>query len=684
MGYAVNKDIYREEALDLLIKLESSLMTLEENPDNKDLINNIFRYLHTIKGSGSMFGFDKIASFTHEFETVFNEIRNGNCKAEKELMCISLSALDCIKKLLYSDETEDCVFRDEILRKLRGFRFRQKTDAGNKKILKIEFKPSEDVFIKNLSITSIFNDLMKLGECRIIACTDRLPNYKEFNSENCYLYWYIFLITSADESTVKDIFIFLDESSEFSIKVIPADSDVMNDNYKMIGEILLDNGEISEDKLKIIKDEQKLFGTIAMEKGLVSKDKIETAVTEQELGRKIIQEKKSRIESSTIRVNNEKLDVLINLVGEFVTNQARLIQESVKANNKDIISISENLGRLTENLRDITMNIRMVPFSEMFTGFTRLIHDLSNSLNKNIGLITSGGETEIDKNLIDSLKDPLMHIIRNCADHGIESCEQRKKKGKPERGTISITASHTGSNIEITVSDDGSGLDIKRIKEKALSGGLINGNDDEEKIINTIFEPGFSTNEEVTEYSGRGVGMDVVKKNVEQMRGSIKVKTKENEGTAITITIPLTLAIIDGLLTSVNDNYYLLDLCCVEECVDMTKDILSEIHLGSMINIRGHMIPYLRVRDLFNVKSGKPDIECMVVTMFDGKKMGLIFDRVIGKHQTVIKPLSSAVKNIKEISGATILGDGTVALIMDVNTIINKNYLSKAAAAKFL
>jgi len=357
-----------------------------------------------------------------------------------------------------------------------------------------------------------------------------------------------------------------------------------------------------------------------------------------------------------------------------VTLQARLHEESVKSKQKEFLVISEYLGRITDDLRDISMNIRMIPFSETFNSFTRMIRDLSHNLNKNIQLITNGGDTEIDKNLIDSLRDPLMHIIRNAADHGLEDENTRKSKNKPVKGTITISAGYSGSNVEIIVTDDGKGLDIEKIRVKAIEKGLISHDADRCEIINTIFEPGFSTNDEATEISGRGVGMDVVKKSIEKMRGTIKINSEKDRGTSITILIPLTLAIIDGLLTSINDNHYLINLSNVEECVDLTKDILSNNHGGDVIYLRGELIPFIKIRDSFNIQTNKPDIECMVIVMVDGKKVGLVFDHVKGKHQTVIKPLSAALRSVDELSGATILGDGTIALIMDLNTIVNKNY----------
>ena len=360
-------------------------------------------------------------------------------------------------------------------------------------------------------------------------------------------------------------------------------------------------------------------------------------------------------------------------MGELVTVQARLSQKAAKQGDPDLVAIAEDVESLTGGLRDNAMSIRMLQIGTTFASFKRLVRDLSNELGKNIELTTAGGETEIDKTVIDQLKDPLVHIIRNAVDHGIETPEERRKAGKEETGTIHLSAEHSGAHVLVRIKDNGKGLDPIVIRRKAVEKGIIQADAelDENEIQHLLFAPGFSTAEKITDVSGRGVGMDVVKRSIESLRGSIDLSSVKGEGTTITLKLPLTLAIIDGLLVQIGEGYFVLPLSSVEECVELTGEQRKSRKNGNILNIRGDIVPYVRLRDEYDIQENTPDLEHVVIMETYGKRVGFVVDRVIGGHQTVIKNLGSAFKDARDISGATILGDGTVALIIDVNKIVD-------------
>jgi two-component system chemotaxis sensor kinase CheA len=490
--------------------------------------------------------------------------------------------------------------------------------------------------------------------------------------------WTIILSTIHDINAIKDVFIFVEEYCEIKIDLINQnDEEYISDDdleYKKIGEILYERGDITKDDLLKLIDERKLFGSSAVKKGLIEEETLQSALSEQKIIREEKRIRKDIINSSTIRVKHHKLDELVNLVGELVTLQLRLSQFSENNKSNELQLISERFERLTTDLRDNTMNLRMVPLSKTFNSFYRLVRDLSNELGKEVELDIQGAETELDKNVIESLKDPLIHIIRNSLDHGIELPEVREKSGKPGNALINITAEYSGANVLIKIADDGAGLNLKNIKEKAVEKGIITSDLEisERDIISLVFAPGFSTAEQTTNISGRGVGMDVVKKNIEKLRGTVEIESKENEGTTVAIKIPLTLAIIDGLLVKAGDNFYVINLAIVEECIDLTKEIKEKNNKKNVINLRNELIPFINLREFFEIDGNIPEIEQLVIIKSINNKIGIKVDNVLGQHQTVIKSVSSVFNNIEEVSGATILGNGEVALILDTNKITER------------
>jgi two-component system chemotaxis sensor kinase CheA len=422
------------------------------------------------------------------------------------------------------------------------------------------------------------------------------------------------------------------------------------------------------------------YGDIAVKRGILTQETLDSALGEQQYVRKVRREREQQKAGTTIRVKSERLDNLINLVGEIVTFQARLSQYTERVSLGENMSVTElenvaeNMARLTGELRENTMDIRIVPLAETFNGFHRLVRDLSASLGKEIKLETYGAETELDKNIIYALNDPLVHIIRNSIDHGIEGPEERIEAGKDRMGIILIRAEHFGANVVIRIEDDGRGLNTEKIRRKAVQKGLIS---EDEKMTDhdlamLVFTPGFSTAETATNVSGRGVGMDVVKRNIEYLRGKIDIDTAKDIGTSIILTIPLTLSIIDGLLVALGSERYIVNLSAVEECFELTSELMPEKQRNEYLSIRGVLVPYIDLRRLFGV-SGKPPAGREVAIVRAGNnRVGLIVDTIIGQHQTVIKPLSPALTFVQEVSGTTILGDGNIAFILDINKITER------------
>jgi len=361
------------------------------------------------------------------------------------------------------------------------------------------------------------------------------------------------------------------------------------------------------------------------------------------------------------------------MVGELVTVQSRLSQLSVRINDAELIQLSEEVERLTAGLRDDTMSIRMLPIGTTFSKFQRLVRDLSSDLGKNILLKTEGAETKLDKTVIEKLGDPLIHLIRNCIDHGIEMPEIRKFVGKPEQGEVCLSAEHSGANVFIKITDDGAGLDAARIRAKAIEKGLIAPDAllSDKECFSLIFAPGFSTAQTVTSVSGRGVGMDVVKRGIEALQGSVDIASQKGVGTTITLKLPLTLAIIDGLLVRIEDHHYIMPLSAIEECVELTREDVEKSHGKNLADIRGEIVPYIRLREEFALFGTAPEIEQIVTARINDRRIGFVVDEVVGEHQTVIKSLGRIYRDVDDVSGATILGDGRVALILDLPKLLN-------------
>lgn len=678
---------FLEEAFELLEELEQSLLELEENPDNKDQIGRVFRAMHTIKGSGAMFGFNDVAAFTHNVETVFDQVRSGKISVSTELINLTLSARDHIRELLNASVSGAEVDDSTAINIINGLTGLMQSGVVEKKekpgknqaetplmaTYRIKFRPHRNIFTQGTNPVLLLNELRELGECLVTVHSEDVPCLEDLEPEELYLFWDMVLTTDKGVNAIKDVFIFVEDDSFISIDLVMEEDPFLFADYSQpkLGELLVERGDLSYHDLTRALGSQRRIGQILVDEKITSPTAVAAALSEQVQIKKRIEKQSEKSDVASVRVPSEKLDHLVDLVGELVTVQARLSQKAASEGDPDLVSIAEDVESLTSGLRDNAMSIRMLQIGTTFASFKRLVRDVSNELGKNIELTTSGGETELDKTVIDQLKDPLIHIIRNAVDHGIETPVERLAAGKNETGTIHLSAEHSGAHVIIRIEDDGRGLDPKAIKRKAVEKGLIQEGADlgDDEARELLFAPGFSTAETITNLSGRGVGMDVVKKSIESLRGSIELSSKTGYGTTITLKLPLTLAIIDGLLVQIGEGHFILPLSSVEECVELVQDNIKKDKSGCILNIRGEIVPYVRLRDEYDIRENKPELEHVVIMEIYGKRIGFVVDRVIGGHQTVIKTLGGAFRDVRDISGATILGDGTVALIIDVSKI---------------
>ncbi|HUJ68172.1 MAG TPA: chemotaxis protein CheA, partial [Syntrophorhabdales bacterium] len=509
-------DTYREEAHELLSELESSLLELEGSPGDMELVGRIFRAMHTIKGSGAMFGFDEIAAFTHEVETVFDNVRHGTLQVTRDLIDLTLKVRDCIRLMLDepgNKETEEMAAA--ILSSLRalasGGNESETTEEwtaaeptssegsqalpteGGSQTYRIRFTPARHLFRTGTNPLPLLNELRSLGECSIAAHFGAIPPLEAIDPESCYARWDIILTTSQGLNAVKDVFIFVENDAEVRIEAIDEDPAVEGD-VKRLGEILVERGDVGRQDVERVLQERKPIGELLVESGVTTSAKVASALSEQEHVREVREKRKTEEAVSSIRVSADKLDKLVDLVGELVTIQARLTEKAVSGKDPELLFVAEEVERLTNELRDNTMSIRMLPIGSTFSRFKRLVRDLSKELGKEIELYTEGAETELDKTVIERLNDPLVHIIRNSVDHGIEEPSVREQLGKPRVGTIVLSAKHSGGNVLIDITDDGKGLHKETLRLKAVEKGLVSPDAEmsEKEIFSLIFAPGFS------------------------------------------------------------------------------------------------------------------------------------------------------------------------------------------------
>jgi two-component system chemotaxis sensor kinase CheA len=634
---------FRVEAGELLDQVEQGLLDLGHQLDDMDLVNAVFRGLHTLKGSGAMFGFDALAEFTHHCESAFDKVRKGLVAATPELIAAVLSAQDHMRALIDGGRGRDAA-GDAILARLDAA-----LGAAEEKVSKpstqsaggagwtLSFRLPANAMANGINPLVLLDELRELGEARIIARTDRVPDFAELVATECHVGWDVTLMTDAPKTAIEDVFVFVLDHMQLTIEPLAA-------------------GEVPQGD--------------ATEQAVAAPRPVAKPETGEGAGPPARAANARAGES--VRVPAERLDALMDRVGELVIAQSRLSQIAGGGADLALRSVSEEIERLAGEMRDATMVLRMVPVASLFGRFRRLVHDLARETGKAIELVTEGEATEVDKTVVERLFDPLVHIVRNSCDHGLEPPAERAALGKAGTGTVRLSARQTGGDVLITVRDDGRGINRERVRAKAEAQGLILPGQQlsDGELLQLIFHPGFSTAAQVTSLSGRGVGMDVVKRTIESLRGRIDVASIPGEGSTITLSIPLTLAIIDGLLVRVGTERFVVPLAAVEECLELSLEEDMRSRGRSVITLRDRLVPFLRLRELFETGTRPDPFQKIVVVGIGAERVGLVVDQIIGNHQTVIKPMSPLHRNVATFSGATILGDGGVALILDIAQLV--------------
>ena len=690
---------YRQEAKEHLQAIEEAILDMEDNPGEKDSLERLFRAMHTIKGSGSMFGFDNIAAFAHHVETVLDHVREGRIPVTRQLIDLILLARDRIKVMLdASDDTNSagtaaCAKIIAALQKLLPEPADDITDTDadttprqiyrgevqNKEtVYRIRFRPNADIMANGMDPTFLLNELRNMGECDVVVNIDAIPALDKLEAEKCYFIWDISLKTHFDINAVRDVFIFVEEDSLISICDI-SDTSFESHEVRLIPRLEKISGskvgtseyvfeKPDETPATTLKANRQKIGELLIASGDLSQDQLDSALNEQ----KILHKRKFSAIADSIRVASVKLDKLVNMVGELVIIQARLAEIAGTSDKTELAEPVEALELLTGELRDCALDMRMMPIGTIFGKFRRMIRDLAAELGKEVELVTQGAETELDKTIIERLSNPLLHIIRNSIDHGIHAPEEREKCGKPRKGTIRLNAVHQGAKVVITISDDGEGLDMGLIRDKAIAKGLI-ASDIElspDETYSLIFAPGFSTAPQITRVSGRGVGMDVVKREINAMGGEIRIISEKGKGTVIRLNMPLTLAIIDGLLIAAGDRRFVFPLEQVESCAELMPEHIAFSHGRDMIRVADELLPFIRLRDIFGINGHTRAIEQITVVKAEHYRASIIVDEILGNVQAVIKPLDRIYQHAEGIAGATIMGDGAVSLIIDVPGLI--------------
>ncbi len=672
---------FLEEASDLINQLEQALLTLEQDMQNPELVDSIFRIMHSLKGGGGMFGFDNISSYTHKLENMYDLVRQKKLKVSREMLDITFESADHITSMLNDDgsKTAEIKRNEEILNKridaiLDGDNFSNTTaaveevsdkDAGLKTFY-IKVKPYEHIQRNGTNPFFLIDELVGLGKTKVNIFYSNIPDFENFVLDDTYIWWEVILTTDKDEDAIKDVFIFVEDDCEITIQKL-CDADV----FIMEGiEPLLDCPQdfpFDLDKIKTLAE-----AITALEKAKNESAAAENAAKTNS-GDEHIKKFTKESSISGIRVASEKIDILMNLVSELITTQAGLNLYAEKNKDAELTRITENLENISRQLRDTAFSITLIPIDYLVVRFRRLVRDLSREVGKEIEFEARGAETELDKTLIEGISEPLMHILRNSIDHGIETARERQAAGKPPAGKIILQAYYSGSQVVIAVTDDGAGMDPKKIKKKAIEKGLIPSDAQlsDKEAIDLIFMPGFSTSETVTNISGRGVGMDVVKRKVSDIRGTVQVSSSLGEGTTITIKLPLTLSIIDGMLVRIADVDYIIPLSVIDTifAVEHEKIVAS---FQNVINIEGSQYPFYYLRDEFGLTDSAPAKEEIIMVKYEDRKIGIVVDNITGEYQAVLKPLGKLYRNQDIFSGASILGDGTVALVLDTHKVINQ------------
>ena len=707
------RQAYIAESQELLASLDENLLSLEQNPADADALNAVFRAAHTIKGGAGIVECDYIVEFTHVVENALDGARDGIIKLDGGLIQLLLACGDQIARLL--EFANDPAARpdaatlargEELLTGLRAYAPDAKTAgsglaAADGHVVSsgggmvghdcwhISIRFGDNVLREGMDPLSFLRYLGGFGEiAHLTTLLDAMPDADEVDPEMCYLGFEIDFRADTSKEKIERVFDFVRDSC--LLNILPPYSRVteyvdlimsLPEDTMRLGEILVQAGaitpaelskslqtqQVGEEQAEVGEEQEARkaapLGEILIDQQVVQKELVDAAVVKQAQ----VSDKKAQ-DAKLIRVHADKLDQLINLVGELVIAGASASLLAQKSKDEGMFEATSTISRLVDEIRDGALRLRMVQIGETFNRFHRVVRDVSRDLGKDIELIVTGGEAELDKTVVEKISDPLTHMVRNAIDHGIESAEMRIAAGKPARGRVRLNAFHESGSIVIEVADDGGGLKRERIKKKAIEKGLLSADADPSNgdLFKLLFEPGFSTADQISNLSGRGVGLDVVKRNIEALRGTAQIDSQEGVGTTMSIRLPLTLAIIDGFLIGVGKSAYVIPLDMVEECIELRPGETK----NNVLNLRGEVLPLIRLREYFALAGRSGRRENVVVVKYAGSKAGLVVDELMGEFQTVIKPLGQIFTHLRGISGSTILGSGEVALILDVPSLI--------------
>lgn len=672
-----------EEAQDNVAAIEEALFELEKSPDDKEIVERLFRSMHTIKGSGAMFGFNDLSHFTHNLETLYDLVRNDKIQVNKDIISLTFESLDYIRQLLDLGEgtltdPDDIKRQQDYIAKITKYfpagqqltlssaekaalAAKQAAAAqpepqkkGPKNYL-VTFAPEISLLNNGTNPLFILDDLTALGAYRTLAFDGAVPSLDKFEPLNLYVKWQTILHTDQDVNDIKDVFIFVEDECRMDIAELP-DGDILGAKDKLdpiCAKALQTQTELKADDFAPFKEAPK------------PKEQPKAAA------KPAARQQENKIAS--IRVAADKIDDLVNAVSELVTMQAQLNLMAAKHNDPTLSAIAEQMEKITRQLRDNSFSISLIPLQGELVQFQRLVRDLCNKLGKQMEFVVEGGEIELDKNIIDHLKDPLLHIIRNSGDHGIESPEERVAKGKNPTGVILLKAFYSGSSVIVQVSDDGKGMDPEKIRKKAIEKGLIDPSArlSKKDTLNLIFASGFSTADKVSDVSGRGVGMDVVKSKIQEIRGEVSVDSEVDKGTTITMELPLTLSIIDGLLTSIGGEQYVFPFSNIERILQPSEVCVSQSGMGDFFTYDGAQMVFIDLNKVFNgAPTDVASSKVLIVGQGD-KRVGMVVDAVLGEYQIVVKPLGRFLRGVDMISGASVMGDGSLSLIIDPGRLVN-------------
>ncbi|MDF3135243.1 chemotaxis protein CheA [Pseudomonas extremaustralis] len=645
------------EARELLQAMEQSLLQLESEPGDEDAIGAVFRAAHTIKGSAGLFGLASIVSFTHIVEDVLDRLRDGHVAVDAALIAVLLQSGDHMLELIEVVASRGealpsaALEREAALREALGAyqeaplpcadidTVAMDDDVPTEVLWHLSLRFGADVFRNGMDPLSFLRYLETLGQLlHVTTLTNSIPAVDGWDPESCYLGFEIDLRSSASHAALNEVFDFVRDDCEVQISVVdePGDNSAAVDSEEV--------AEVEQGPTAAVQPRAAASGDAKLRDG------------------------------NYVRVNADKLDELINLVGELVIASAGASLLARSCNNDPLQEATSTVSGLVEEILDGALHLRMIPIGDTFNRFRRVVRDVSQELGKDIDLIINGAETELDKTVVEKIGDPLMHLLRNAMDHGIESADARRAAGKPTKGHLSLNAYHDSGSIVLEIADDGAGLNRERILAKAQERGLVASGAalTDQEIYNLIFEPGFSTAEAVTNLSGRGVGMDVVKRNITLLRGTVDLDSRPGEGTVVRIRLPLTLAIINGFLVGIDHCTYVIPLDMVQECIELDERQRQSSREQGYLDLRGEVLPLVDLRDHFSHEGPPARRQNVVVVRYAEHKAGLVVDDLLGEFQTVIKPLGKLFGALRGISGSTILGSGAVALILDIPALLNQ------------